>query len=131
MLESGIGESHPWEVMWQVKGFYGAEYLGTIGSTLTITNHNDEVSSKKLIDVNATKDSCPKPKKPGPKSLHDPAAEDASLRAVKIDLQGASEAGETYRHNNMEIIMIFLLDLRIDCELLILIHLFFVRMVLG
>jgi hypothetical protein len=76
MLESGIGESHPWEVVWQVKGFYGAEYLGTIGSTLTITNHNDEVFSEKLIDVNATKDSCPKPK-PGPQSLHDPAAEDA------------------------------------------------------
>lgn len=91
MLESGKGESHPWEVLWQVKGLNGAEYLGTIGSTLAITNHNDEVSSKNLIDVNAKGDSCSKPK-PGPRSLLD-SAEDTLLSAVKIDLQDAGNAG--------------------------------------
>jgi hypothetical protein len=120
MLESGKGESHPWEVLWQVKGLNGAEYLGTIGSTLAITNHNDEVSSKNLIDVNAKGDSCSKPK-PGPRSLLD-SAKDTLLSAVKIDLQDAGNAGnKTFQHNNLEF-KITSLHLQIDCEILVLIH---------
>lgn len=93
-METSLAETHPWEVLWQVKGMDGAEYFGTLGSTITIANHNSEVFSNKLVRVNDMSVACTKPK---------PKVKLNSSSIVKVHLSDAGDIGGKVAHLHLHI----------------------------